>query len=93
VRAMQTRRSHLSATRYWPNYRQMAADGLHLARKATSEFERERYILATAFFVKRVLEIEQPMQPGAPIDIFIEAILTEPRSHIEARPTRLSRAS
>ena len=93
---MQARRSHLSATRYWPNYRQMAADGLHLARKATSEFERERYILATAFFVKRVLEIEQPMQPmqpGAPIDIFIEAILTEPRSHIEARPTRLSRAS
>jgi hypothetical protein len=90
---MQTRRSHLSATRYWPNYRQMAVDGLHLARKATSEFERERYILATAFFVKRILEIERPMQPGIAVGVSIEAILTDPQPCIEARPTRLSRAS
>ena len=78
---MQTRRKQQS-----PNYRQMAADGLRLARKATSELERERYMLATAFFVKRALEIEKRLNTGADVSPAVEAMLTEKKPLDETPP-------
>jgi hypothetical protein len=54
-----------SVTSFLPHYREMAADGLRIAERATTPTERERYLLAAEYWNGRALEMERALQRAA----------------------------
>lgn len=59
---MSAQGEYSSVANLLPHYREMAADGLRIAERATSPTERERYLLAAEYWNGRALEMERALQ-------------------------------